>query len=133
MTMDGWIEKLQYSAEEFHMIGDLFEEAVRSDERSRERLIRELASYPDEALGPILKALQGRNRQRWHTAAQVIRAIGHPRNTMAIPILIYHVGYLNSARSSDAIGLLTEMDVQVVVPYLIQKLLARDRSQHWGE
>ena len=61
------------------MIEDLFEEAVRSDEHSRARLIRELASYPDEALGPILNALQGgdNRRKRSQLRGQGIQAIAN--------------------------------------------------------
>jgi hypothetical protein len=115
------------------MIEDLFEEAVRSDEQLREPIIRELASHIDETLETVLYALRGRGKVRWSIAAQVIRALGYPRNTVAIPVLVGHIGNKNSARWLDSMQMLVEMGAQVVVPHLVQILRGEDHDQHWGE
>lgn len=109
------------------MIIPKLNEATFSDEQTRERIIGELASQPEETLDALLEVLKFPPKGRWPVAFQVIRAIGYPRNAVAIPALIDQISDLNSPARDEAIQALAEMGTQVVVPHLIKAIL--DRSQ----
>jgi hypothetical protein len=110
-------------------------EAVLADEHTREQIIRDLASRPDEMLPALIHRVQfGPKGGVEQMAARVIHAIGYPRNQSAIPALIERVEDLNAPARHEAAQALLAMPAGAVAPALIGVLL--DRGQHvlyWGE
>jgi hypothetical protein len=104
------------------MIEDQLDKAIFADEQVQEHIIQELASRPDETLDETIRILKVAAKSRWGMAIKVIRAIGYPRNTKAIPQLIDQIGDLNSPAFQEAVQALNDMGVQVVVPHLIKVL-----------
>jgi len=117
------------------MLEKKLREAARADEQTREHIIRELAGSLDEILPAVLHYLQfGPKGGTERIAAEVIRAIGYPRNKSAIPVLIDRIGDLNAPSRKEVVQTLLGMDPEEVVPALLQTLL--DQGQHvlyWGE
>lgn len=110
------------------------DEARLADEQTREWIIRELASSPDETLEGVVGVLKTAQKHRWKIAVQVIRAIGYPRNASAIPQLIDQVSDLNSPAGKEAGETLADMGPHVVVPHLIKTMLERSqRREYWLE
>ncbi|HVB23493.1 MAG TPA: hypothetical protein VNG51_16260 [Ktedonobacteraceae bacterium] len=117
------------------MLEEKLREAALADEQTREQIIRELASHPDDILSMLIHYIQfGPKGGTERMAAEVIFAIGYPRNKSAISVLIDRIGDLNAPSRKEAIQALLAMDADVIVPSPIQTLW--DRGQHipyWGE
>jgi len=117
------------------VIEEKLSEAAQADEHTRERIIRDLASRPDETLPALIHRLWfGPKGGTEQMAARVIHAIGYSRNQSAIPALIDRVEDLNAPARHEAAQALLAMPAEAVVPALIGVLL--DRGQHvlyWGE
>jgi len=117
------------------MLEEKLREAALADGQTREQMIRELASHPDDILSLLIHSLQfGPKGGTERIATEVICAIGYPHNKSAIPVFINRIGDLNAPCRKEAIQALLAMDADVIVPSLIQILL--DRGQHvqyWGE
>src|SRR5215472_12890417 len=117
------------------MLEEKLREASLADEQTREQIICELASQPDETLPALIHRLQsGPKGGTERMAARVIHAIGYPRNQSAIPALIERVEDLNAPVWNEAIQTLLDMPAEAVVPAVIQVLL--DRGKHvlyWEE
>src|SRR6266700_3973963 len=108
---------------------------VLSHDHTREQIIRDLASRPDEMLPALTHRLRsGPKGGTERMAARVIHVIGYPHNQSAIPALIERVEDLNALVWNEAMQTLLDMPAEAVVPAVIQVLL--DRGQHvlyWGE
>src|SRR5258706_8290593 len=116
------------------MIGNALDEAAFSDKETKQRIIRDLAARPDEALESIRTVLTTPQKRRWGVAVQVIRAIGYPRNVLAIPELVDQVSDLNSPARNESIQALTEMERSVVVPHLMKALLdSHQTREYWPD
>jgi len=115
------------------MLETLLDEAMRSDETGRKRIIDELASQPDDVLDDLIHVLKHAKKSLWKVATQVICAIGYPKNARAIPTLIEHVEDKNSTARKEAVQTLTDMGPNVVVPYLIRSMWDRNSHQYWGD
>jgi hypothetical protein len=113
------------------MIISKLNEATFSDEESRERIIGELASQPDETLDALLEVLKFPPKGRWPVAFQVIRVIGYPRNALAIPLLIDEISDPNSPSWNEAMQALVEMGPEIVIPYFIQTMLDGTSHRYW--
>jgi hypothetical protein len=117
------------------MLEEKLREAALADDHTRERIIRDLASYTDEILPALIHRLRsGPKGGTERMAARVIHAIGYPRNQSAIPALIERVEDLNAPVWNEAMQTLLDMPAEAVVPAVIQVLL--DRGQHvlyWEE
>jgi HEAT repeat protein len=107
----------------FLLIGNALDEAAFSDEETKQRIIRDLATHPDETLESIRTVLTTPQKGLWREVVQVIRAIGYPRNVLAIPELVDQVSDLISPVRTESIQALTEMARSVVVPHLLKALL----------
>jgi hypothetical protein len=124
--------------EEFSMTDtEIFAElnrATHADQETRTQITRALASHPDEVFAVLYDALETPPRGYWQVAVDVIQAIGTPRNLLAIPRLLDHIVDLNSPVARQARQALAEMGTEPVVPYLIEKLLDKNRSGNsWFE
>jgi HEAT repeat protein len=110
-------------------------EAALANEHIRERIIRDLASHADDILPVLIHRLRsGPKGGTAFMAAQVIHAIGYPRNQSAIPVLIDRVEDLNNPVWNEAIQTLLDMPAEAVVPAVIQVLLDRGQQVlYWGE
>jgi|SRR5579884_201093 hypothetical protein len=113
------------------MVLNRLDEAVFADETTKGRIVQELASHPEEALGIMIDILGRAPKSRWRLATRVIRAIGSPKNISAIPRLIEQVADSNSPARDEAARTLAEMDPGVVVPYFILFLLDSTRHYSW--
>ncbi len=116
-----------------NMLEPLLDEAMRSDESGRKRIIGELASRPDDVLDDVIRIFGHAKKSLWKAAAQVIRAIGYPRNAKAIPTLVGEVGDGNSPAWEEAVQTLTDIGPYVVVPYLIHFIWDRTSHFYWGD
>lgn len=103
------------------------------DAQGKERLIRELAQHSQETLDEAMRVLGSLPKSRWKAAAQVIRAIGYPRNAAAIPLLMGHISDPNWPGWNEVVKTLEEMGPQVVVPYILLDFWQRDRVQYWDQ
>lgn len=108
-----------------------FQEAVRADKETKERVIQALASHPQETLPVMIDVLRTPQKFQWGLAIQVIRAIGYPQNRTALPYVIEHLADGNSPIQKVVVQMLNEMEPEVVVPHLIQFLLDPTRHYDW--
>ncbi len=114
------------------MIQELIQETLSARGEQRKHLIRQIASYPDEALEFARGVLGTAGTAKWRLATEIIHAIGYPRNAPGIPVLIAGVGDRNFVAWQEAVDALVEMGPDVVVPYLIQHMLLRKPYLSWG-
>jgi hypothetical protein len=119
-------------SKEKSMIETKLDEATFSDEKTRQRIIQELVSKPNETIDEVRKILQTNAKRWWRVAVQVIRAIGYPRNAVAIPELIEQISDKNSPAWEEAVQTLVEMGAEAVVPSLIQAMVDEGQTnKHW--
>ncbi len=110
------------------MIETQLNEAVYADATTRERLIRELAARSDEILPEVIQVIKGGPKRYWKIAAQVIHEIGYPKNAVAIPALLKLVADANAPGRNEAIEAVSAMDLEIIIPYLLQILWDRGRT-----
>ncbi len=117
------------------MLEEKLREAAQADDHTREHIIRDLASRPDEMLPALIHRLRsGPKGGTERMAARVIHAIGYPRNQSAILALIERVEDLNAPVWNEAIQTLLDMPAEAVIPAVIQVLLDRGQQVlHWDE
>jgi HEAT repeat protein len=108
------------------MVATHLREAVWADEETQQRLMQELARYPEETLGALIASIEHDDKPFLSLAAQAIRAIGYPKNAIALPCLVDLVSDQNVPERLDAILALQEMEVDAVVPYFLKYVLKRD-------
>lgn len=104
--------------------------ATFADEQRRREIIHDLAARADEALGALRSILKTNAKTLWSVAVHVIREIGYPQNTAAIPEVVDQVSDRNSPAWQEAVQTLAEMEKQAVIPYVIQVIW--DRRIHIG-
>jgi len=115
------------------MIEAKLDEATFSDAEKRRRIIQELASEPNETIDEVRKILQTNAKRWWKVAVEVIRAIGYPRNAVAIPELIEQISDKNSPAWEEAVQALVEMGAEAVAPFLIQAMLDEGQTnKYWA-
>lgn len=102
--------------------------AEEQREQERQRLILKMAASADEMLPIALRALRQPNQVRQAIAVSVLRAIGYPKNAPAIADLLLHIEEPNFLGWDEAVQTLVEMGADMVVPHLIQALLAWGRT-----
>lgn len=88
-----------------------------------EHYIRQLASVPEQAMPMLLHAIETSEKDRITTAFEVVRVIGYPQNTAAIPYLFSFLSDANFPGGGDVIGALREIDAEVLLPYITRILL----------
>jgi hypothetical protein len=117
------------------MLDKLLDEAASArDKQEAERLVRQLANSPDEAIGVVVKALRQPGKHRQAVAIRVIRLIGYPKNASAIQELVYHIGDPNLPGWQEAVNTLVEMGPDAVVPNLVQTFLDMGRTwESWAD
>lgn len=109
------------------------EKAARSGENERAEIIRALANTPDEALQGALDALAHSQKLVWEVAIELIRAIGYPKNALAISSLVAYVGNSNAPGWEMAVKTLDDLNASITVPYIIAYLLEKDQHQFWED
>src|SRR6266446_4759682 len=116
------------------MLQQLLDEALLAtrlgNKPKADQLIHQLADASDEAVDVLVKALHQPGKARQALAIQALHLIGYPKNELAIPELIYHIGDPNLPGWSEAVETLTEMGPDVVVPHLVQALLEKGPPYH---
>ncbi|HVB23377.1 MAG TPA: HEAT repeat domain-containing protein [Ktedonobacteraceae bacterium] len=108
------------------------EAAAYAETEQQNRLLNEIASFPEEALSIAFKILRAMNQRLWRVAVQIIRTIGYPQNAEAILWMIACVEDKNFLAREEAIQTLLDMGPHVVVPYLILEMWDAKRHQYWG-
>jgi hypothetical protein len=83
-----------------------------------ETLVHELAQHPDDVLDFLVFVLARPLKEWWEEAVNVIIAIGYPRNSKALPQLIWVATDGNTPGSREAFDYLRSLDVAVMVPHL---------------
>jgi hypothetical protein len=116
------------------MLEELLDEALLAqgtrDVQKAERLIHQLAEFPEEALHLAVDALRQPGKSRQALAIRVIHLIGYPKNEPAIAELLYHIGDPNLPGWNEAVETLVDMGPDVVVPHLVQALLEKGPPYH---
>lgn len=112
----------------------MFEEqldvASASDEQVRQQIIQELASHPSETIDAITKGYH--RKSRWKIAIQVIRAMGYPANSGAIPWLVDHIDR-NSPAWAETVEAISELGPQIVIPHLMRAMWGvESRDSEWA-
>ena len=106
------------------MLRSKIDEAVVADEPTRLSIIGDLAAHPVETLSELVQT-QGQIGIRLSMLIRVVRTIGYPANASAVPWLIASVSP-NRGAWADTVEAVAELDPDVVMPHLIQRLLAID-------
>ncbi len=103
---------------------------VSSNEQERQQIIAELVKHPNETLDAILKRHHGKSK--WSFVIELIRRIGYPQNSRALPWLVDHIDR-NSPAWDETIRAIADLEPEVVTPYLIEILWDRGRHREsWG-
>lgn len=113
------------------MLEEKLDQVTFADEVTRERLIRELASQPDEIVDVLVQTLKYGPKRRWKTAIQVLRAMEYPRNAFALPQLITELSDRNSPAWEEVVAVLIDMGPMVVVPIFIRTMLKKSSQPYW--
>jgi hypothetical protein len=103
------------------MLKRRLDEAATSDQATESRIIAELAARLHETLSEIVD-MRGQVGKRLSLLMRILRAIGYPANRSAIPWLIAST-YPNGGAWQDTVLTIGDLSPQVVVPYLVQRLL----------
>lgn len=115
------------------MIQGQLGKAAHSSENERVEIIQELANHPDEALHAALEALALPQKNLWEVAVEVIRAIGYPKNALAIPSLVALAGNSNAPGWEMVVKTLGDLSASITVPHIIAYLLTKDQHQFWED
>lgn len=108
------------------------EAAAYAEADQQNRLLNEIARFPEEALSIAFKILRSMNQRLWRVAVQLIRTVGYPQNAEAILWMIASVEDRNFLAREEAMQTLLDMGPDVVVPYLILEMWDAKRHQYWG-
>src|SRR5258708_38466633 len=105
------------------MLQHLLDEALLAtrlgNKPKADQLIHQLADASDEAVDVLVKALHPPGKARPALAIQAPHLIGYPKNELAIPELIYHIGDPNLPGGSEAVKTGTGKGPDVGVPHLV--------------
>lgn len=95
------------------MIREQLEKAAQSGENERIAIVREIAKNSDEALQGALDALAHSQKLVWEVAIELIRAIGYPKNALALPSLVAYVGNSNAPGWEMAVKTLDDLNASI--------------------
>lgn len=101
---------------------DALREALDGDEQTRDRIIKDLATHPDEVRTQMSRGFHDKHAAR--VLVPVFSAIGYPANVDLIPWLVAEVDR-NSPAWREVVQAVDRLGARVIVPYFVQKLWER--------
>lgn len=101
------------------MLEDLLKQALTMNETEQGQFIRTLASQSDIPLGELNQILFKLYLRYWRIALDLFEAIGSPRNTPAIPGVVFHLTEMNTGIYNLVLKLTSRLNSALVIPHLI--------------
>lgn len=97
---------------------DALREALDGDEQTRDRIIKDLATHPEEVRTQLISGFHDKHAVR--VLVPVFSAIGYPANVDLIPWLVAEVDR-NSPAWREVVQAVDSLGAPVIVPYLVEK------------